>query len=64
MYAYAHATLDKETIQVPGFLSRAKIFAFIERFFDLKGLPNCFAQQMFLFVKDLIHQKSAMAVIW
>ena len=60
MYAYAHATLDKETIKVPVFLSRAKLFAFIEKFYDLKDLPNCFAQQMFFIVKDLIHQKSAM----
>ena len=51
MYAYAHGTLDKETIKVPGFLSRAKLFAFIERFYDIKCLPNCFAQQMFFMSK-------------
>ena len=36
MYAYAHVPLDEETINLTGFSSGDKLFAFIRGFMDLK----------------------------
>ena len=58
-YAYAHATLDHESIKVTGFSSGYQLFAFIRGFHGLIGLLNFFTQQMSLFFKDLIPQSSA-----
>ena len=38
MYAYAHATLDDETIKLPGFSSDDKLFDRIFGFYGLKRL--------------------------
>ena len=51
MYAYAHATLDEETIKLTGFSSGDRLFAFIRDFYGLKGLPIFFTQQMSTFFK-------------
>ena len=40
MYAYAHTPLDEETIQLTGFSSGDKLYAFIRGFYGLKRLPN------------------------
>ena len=63
MYAYAHDTLDDETIKLTGFSSGDNLFAFIGRFYGLKGLPNFFIQQGSLFLKVLIHEVSALIYI-
>ena len=60
MYAYAHATLDDETIKPTGFSSGDKLFAFIRPFYSFEGLLNFLKQQMFSFFKDLIQQVSAL----
>ena len=40
MFAYAHATLDDETIKLTGFSSGDELFAFVRGLYGLKGLPN------------------------
>ena len=42
MYAYEHATLDDETLELTGFSSGDKFVAFIRRVYGFKGLPNFF----------------------
>ena len=51
MYAYAHTPLDEETIKLTGFSSGDKLYAFIRRFYGLKGLPNFFTKQMSTFFR-------------
>ena len=63
MYAYAHATLDEETIKLTGFSSGDRLFAFIRGFYGLKGLPIFFTQQMSTFFKDMINDGSALVYI-
>ena len=63
MYAYAHAPLDEDTINLTSFSSGDKLFAFIRGFYGLKGLPNFFTKQMSSFFKTLIEQGFALAYI-
>ena len=63
MYAYAHTPLDEKTIKLTSFSSGDKLFAFIQGFFGLKGLPNFFTKQMSTFFKTLIEQGSALVYI-
>ena len=63
MYAYAHATLDEETIKLTGFSSGDRLFAFIRGFYGLKGLPNFFTQQMSTFFKAMNNDGSALVYI-
>ena len=42
MNAYAHTPLDEETLKLTGFSFGNKLYAFIRRFYGLKGLPNFF----------------------
>ena len=63
MYSYAHTPLDEETIDFTGFLSGDKLYAFIRRFYGLKGLPNFFTKQMSTFVQSLIDKRSALVYI-
>ena len=60
MYAYAHDTLDDETIKFTGFSSSDRLFAFNRGFNGLEGLPSFFAQQMSLLFKNLVRQGSAL----
>ena len=53
MYAYAHTTLDEDTIKLSSFSSGDKLFAFIRGFYGLKGLPNFFTKQMSTYLKLL-----------
>ena len=62
MYAYAHATLDEETIKLTGFSSGDRLFAFLRGFYGLKGLPNFFTEQISTFFKDLINDASAFGI--
>ena len=48
MYAYAHTSLDEETIKLTGFSSGDKLYAFICGFFGFKGLPNFFTKDILL----------------
>ena len=63
MYAYAHVPLDEETINLTGFSSGDKLFAFIRGFYGLKGLPNFFTKQMSKFFQPLIEQGYALVYI-
>ena len=65
MYAFAHATLDEDTIKLTSFSSGDKLFAFIRAFYGLKGLPNLyfFTKQMSSFFKTLIEQGFALVYI-
>ena len=63
MYAYAHTTLDEDTIKLTSFSSGDKLFAFIRGFYGLKGLPNFFTKQMSTFFKTLIEQGFALVYI-
>ena len=49
MYAYAYTPLDEDTIKLTSFSSGDKLFAFIQGFYGLKGLPNFFTKQMSTF---------------
>ena len=63
MYAYAHTSLDEETIKLTSFSSGDKLFAFIRGFYGLKGLANFFTKQMSSFFKTLIEQGFALLYI-
>ena len=63
MYAYAHVPLDEETITLTSFSSGDKLYAFIRRFYGLKGLPNFFTKQMYSFFQKLIDQGFALVYI-
>ena len=63
MYAYAHTTLDEETIKITSFSSGDKLFAFIRGFYGLKGLPIIFTKQMSTFFKTLVEQGFALVYI-
>ena len=63
MYAYAHTPLVKETIELTSFSSGDKLFAFIQGFYGLKGLPNFFTKQVSTFSKTLIEQGFALVYI-
>ena len=63
MYAYAYTPLDENTIKLTRFSSGDKLFAFIRRFYGLKGLPNFFTKQMSTFFKTLIEQGFALVYI-
>ena len=60
LYAYAHATLDDETIKSTRFLSGVKLFAFNRGFYGLKVLPFFFTQQMSLLSENVIRRGSAL----
>ena len=53
MYAYALTPLDEKTVKPTSFSSGDKLFAFIRRFYELKGLSNFFTKQMPAFFKTL-----------
>ena len=57
MYAYAHTPLGEESIKLTSFSSGDKLFAFIQGFYCLEGLPNFFPKQMSTFFKTLTEQK-------
>ena len=63
MYAYAHTTLDEDTIKLKNFSSGDKLFAFIRGFYGLKGLPNFFTKQISTFFKTPIKQGFALVYI-
>ena len=63
MYAYAHTSLDEETIKLTGFSSGDKLYTFIRGFYGLKGLPNFFTKQMLTFFRSLIDKRSALVYI-
>ena len=63
MYAPAHTSLNEDTIKLTSFSSGDKLFAFIRRFYGLKGLPNIFTKQMSTFFKTLIEQGFAVVYI-
>ena len=63
MYAYAHTTLDEDTIKLKNFSSDDKLFAFIRGFYGLKGLPNFFTKQISTFFKTPAEQGFALVYI-
>ena len=63
LYAYAHAPLDEDTIELTSFSSGDKLFAFIRGFYGLKGLPNFFTKQLSSFFKTLLEQGFALVYI-
>ena len=63
MYAYAHISLDAETIKLTSFSSRDKLFAFIRCFYGLNGLRDFFTKQTSTFFKTLIEQGVALVYI-
>ena len=60
IHAFAHATLDDETLKVTVFSPGDTLFAFITKFLGLKVLLKIFPQQMSTSFKDLIQQGSAL----
>ena len=60
MYAYAHTPLDEDAIELTGFSSGDKLYAFIRGFYGLKGLQNFFIKQMSTFCRSLIDKPSAL----
>ena len=54
---------DEETIRLTSFSSDEKLYAFIEGFYGLKGLPNYFTKQMYTFFQKLIDQSFALVYI-
>ena len=63
MYAFAHTPLDKERIKLTSFSAGNKLFAFIQGFYVLKGLPNFFTKQISSFFKTLFDQGFALVYI-
>ena len=63
MYAYAHTSLDEETIKLTSFSSGDIFFAFIRGFNGLKGLTNFFTKQMSTVYKTPIKQCFALVFI-
>ena len=62
MYAYAHASLDEETINLTSFSSGDKVYALTRSFYGLKVLPNFFTKP-YSFFQTLIDQGFALVYI-
>ena len=63
MYAYAHSTLDEETITLTSFSSGDKLYAFTRGFYGLKVLPYFFTNQIYSFFQKLKDQGFALEYI-
>ena len=59
MCAYAHATLDFESIKRTVFSAGAEVFDFIRNFYSCKGLQTLFVQRISIYLENLIRTGSA-----